>query len=74
MKEILRREGQVEHTGLKKALHIVRGHFKDYTKGSGLFGKYQGIYWWDAHVAGDLKLGTLAKTYKVDVSQTPHQG
>jgi hypothetical protein len=33
--------------GLKRALHIMRGHFKDYREGRGLFGKQHGIWWWD---------------------------
>jgi len=31
---------------LKRSLHIMRGHFKDYRDGRGLFGKHQGVYWW----------------------------
>ena len=33
--------------GLKRALHICRGHFKDYREGRGLFAKTHGIWWWD---------------------------
>jgi len=36
MKRILRKEGQVEVNGLSKALHICRGHFKDYRASAGL--------------------------------------
>lgn len=49
----------------KNRLHICRGHFKDYRDGPGLFGKYQDIYWWDAHVRGDDSIGVLHKTYLV---------
>jgi hypothetical protein len=31
---------------LKRALHIMRGHFKDYREGRGLFGKVHGVFWW----------------------------
>lgn len=33
------------------ALHIRRGHFKDYRE-HGLFGKAKGIFWWDQAFAG----------------------
>jgi len=33
------------------ALHIVRGHFKDYRE-RGLFGKTKGIFWWDQSLSG----------------------
>jgi hypothetical protein len=36
---------------LDVAIHMVRGHFKEYGK-SGLFGKHRGIYWWTPHLAG----------------------
>jgi len=34
-------------TDLKRSLHIMRGHFKDYRDGRGLFGKIHGMFWWD---------------------------
>lgn len=45
LKEILRREGRSQQTGLKQAMHICRGHFADYTEGRGLFGKIHGRFW-----------------------------
>jgi len=47
-----------------KALHFVRGHFKDFTA-KGLFGKYKGVYWWDSVVRGDVSKGIIDKDYKV---------
>lgn len=64
MKQILRHEGQSEKLGLKKALHICRGHFKDYTERP-LFGKHHGLYWWDAHARGSLSEGAVVKDYAV---------
>lgn len=64
MKQVLRREGQSEKTGLKRALHICRGHFKDYSK-HGLFGKYKGMYWWESHARGSTDEGTVIKDYAV---------
>jgi len=47
-----------------KALHFVRGHFKDFSD-KGLFGKYKGVYWWDSQVRGDTAKGIIDKDYRV---------
>ncbi len=47
------------------ALHIVRGHFKDYTEHP-LFGQHRGRYWWAPHTAGDVNFGTVLKSYSLD--------
>ncbi len=65
MKQVLKTEGNSETSGLKHALHICRGHFKDYSKGAGLFGKYQGLYWWESHVRGSEAEGKIEKSYAV---------
>lgn len=65
VRKILESEGEAHKTGLKKALHICRGHFKDYTEGSGLFGKIHDIFWWDAHIRGNKQLGMSLKDYEV---------
>lgn len=65
MKEVLRHEGQSETLGLKKALHICRGHFKDYTE-KPLFGRHHGLYWWDNHVRGTAEQGIVIKDYSVN--------
>jgi hypothetical protein len=67
MQVILQGEGGSYEHGLKKALHICRGHFKDYRDGRGLFGKVKGLYWWDMHERGDKNEGVVHKDYKVDV-------
>lgn len=66
VKKILRTEGNSEKTGLKYALHICRGHFKDYSEGRGLFGKYKGLYWWESHVRGAAESGLVVKDYNVN--------
>jgi hypothetical protein len=72
MKKVLRTEGQSETLSLKHALHICRGHFKDYSKGGGLFGKYKGFYWWESYVRGDPDQGVVVKDYNVKPpSETP---
>jgi hypothetical protein len=65
MQVILRNEGQIETNGLKKALHICRGHFKDYRQGKGLFGRTKGLFWVDAHQRGNEDLGRVEKEYRV---------
>lgn len=66
MRQILHTEGQVERVGLQRALHICRGHFKDYRE-KGLFGleSHKGIYWWDMHVRGTPEAGAVVKDYRV---------
>ncbi len=51
MRKQLAAAGAHEPGGLKRALHIMRGHFKDYREGRGLFGKQHGIWWWDFRLA-----------------------
>lgn len=64
MKQVLRSEGHSEEIGLAKALHICRGHFKDYRE-RGLFGKNKGLYWWDQYARGSIEMGVAAKDYAV---------
>jgi len=64
MKRVLRSEGRIAETGMRLALHICRGHFKDYRQ-RGLFGKLRGIYWWDSHLRGDLRSGVAVKDYEI---------
>lgn len=65
MKKVLRTEGDSEKTGLKRALHICRGHFKDFSQGNGLFGKFRGLYWWDSQARGSHQQGIVDKDYNV---------
>lgn len=65
MKQVLRTEGGSEKNGLKKALHICRGHFAHYSEDKPLFGKYTGTFWRPAHVRGTSEAGTVYKDYKV---------
>lgn len=62
---ILKSEGNIDEVGLQRALHICRGHFKDYSKGKGLFGKYKGLYWWDSQVRGTEEAGRIEKDYNI---------
>jgi len=66
MKEVLRKQGNIETNGLKKALHICRGHFKTYSE-KGLFGKHKGTFWVGQHVKGHKAEGQVTKDYRVKV-------
>jgi hypothetical protein len=48
------------------ALHIARGHFKDYRQGPGL-GKYHvsGIWWWEQSLRGKKERGRVVKDYEL---------
>lgn len=54
LKQVLETEGRAKEVGLQRALHICRGHFRDYRK-RGLFGKHKGIFWFEAHLRGGRK-------------------
>ena len=64
MVRIIKENSQHNSSGVKNALHICRGHFKDYT-GKGLFGKYRGLYWWHDLVRGNATSGISVKDYEV---------
>lgn len=74
LREILRREGGADTVGLQKALHICRGHFKDYTTGSGLFGKIKGRFWWDAKIRGKAEQGVVIKDYELSAPRKRRAG
>src|SRR5262245_37452556 len=69
MKKILRTEGKSKEVGLKKALHICRGHFAHYTPDKPLFGKVSGRFWIPAHVRGSKEAGEIKKDYKIKIPQ-----
>ena len=57
-----------EHTGLKKALHIVRGHFATYDE-KPLFGKVRGTFWVPQHLRGTSAEGVVVKNYAVKTAK-----
>lgn len=65
MRKVLATEGGVAHNGIKKALHICRGHFSHYSEEKPLFGKYSGQFWIPAHVRGTAEAGKVVKDYAV---------
>jgi hypothetical protein len=71
MKEVLdaaRREAG-PGTSIAKALHICRGHFKDFTE-KGVFGKHKGWYWWHPHIRGTAHR-IIIKDYEVSGPTKP---
>jgi hypothetical protein len=65
MKEVLRKQGSTETSGLQRALHICRGHFATYSEDAPLFGKYAGGFWIPYHVRGNPEKGQVIKDYAV---------
>ncbi len=65
MRETLRKEGQSEESGIKRALHICRGHFATYDADHPLFGRYVGTFWRPDHVRGSRDHGEVVKDYSV---------
>jgi hypothetical protein len=56
LKKVLKSAGaEQKGVGLAQAMHICRGHFKDYREGRGLFGKYHQIVWQPMLVRGTEK-------------------
>lgn len=47
------------------AMHVVRGHFKTYTKDAPLMGRHVGTYWWNPTVKGNQKNGQIVSDYKI---------
>jgi hypothetical protein len=65
MKTVLRDEGRIAEVGLRRSLHICRGHFAHYGEDKPLFGKYSGQFWRPAHVRGNAEVGMVVKDYNV---------
>lgn len=65
VRRILRDEGGIEGNGVKKAFHICRGHFSEYTEAKPLFGKVSGRFWIPAHTRGSRAEGEVRKDYKI---------
>ena len=65
MKQTLESVGGASENGLKKALHICRGHFATYTEDAPLFGNYVGSVWKPQHVRGSARQGVVVKDYRV---------
>lgn len=66
--QTLKRDADVQdsegRSGIKRAMHQCRGHFADYRKGKGLFGRLKGLYWISEHTKGSVEQGTIVKDYQ----------
>lgn len=61
-------ESRSTGVGNSPAMHVVRGHFSDYSQGKGLFGKYKRpAVWIPSHVRGKHEQGVVIKDYKMEV-------
>jgi hypothetical protein len=65
MRQVLRSEGQAHETGIKRALHICRGHFRTYTEDKPLFGKVTGTFFVPMHARGSAREGVVVQDYLV---------
>lgn len=63
-REVARSQG-VGTSGIKKALHICRGHFATYTTDKPLFGRLTGTFWKPQHLRGNIAEGAVAKDYRI---------
>jgi hypothetical protein len=51
--------------GLSRALHMCRGHFKEFAPEKPLFGRLAGRFWWPSHARGNIASGQIIKDYAV---------
>jgi hypothetical protein len=65
MRQVLKSEGQVHENGIKRALHICRGHFRTYTEEKPLFGKVTGTFFVPMHARGSASDGVVVQDYVV---------
>lgn len=66
MRETLRRASAEDaDMGLKRALHVCRGHFATYTADRPLFGKRVGTFWVPQHIRGKSEYGAVVKDYRL---------
>lgn len=65
MRARVKQETKPGESETKVAMHLCRGHFKDYRDGAGLFGKYKGLYWWESQVRGAEENGRVIKDYEL---------
>lgn len=72
---VLTIKGKIQGTAISGSgntqhrLHLCRGHWKEYTANSPLFGRFTGRYWWQAHVRGNAERGVIEKGYKLQIAQ-----
>jgi hypothetical protein len=72
-KQVRHEARQAGESEIHRALHICRGHFREYSEERPLFGKYAGRFWVPMHARGSKEHGEVRKDYKViaDDDATP---
>lgn len=65
IKTTLQNEGGLAQNGLKKAMHLCRGHFVTYTQDKPLFGRIVGTFWKSAHVRGASEAGRVTSDFRI---------
>lgn len=65
MKQILRQEGRATEQGVKRALHVCRGHFRTYSADRPLFGRVVGTVFVSQHRRGGIERGVVVKDYSI---------
>lgn len=60
-------------SGLTLAMHICRGHFREYSEEKPLFGKYSGKYWIPQHARGNKESGLVNKEYKISLKEDSNE-
>jgi len=65
-KRIIRDGNQGNEDLTPQALHLVRGHFKNFNE-KPLFGKHKGIWFWHPTVKGNRSAGEITKDYEIRV-------
>jgi hypothetical protein len=63
----LRSEGKSTVALNTMPLHIMEGHFKNYTSERPLFGKCVGKYWWQQQTRGNKNNGVIEKEYNIEI-------
>ncbi len=65
MRKVIQGHGGIKGIGAQKAMHIVRGHFAEYTSEAPLFGMVTGKFFRAMHTRGNAELGVKKPDYKV---------
>ncbi len=78
--QVIKIRPMTRHTGTGEwegggapSMHIRRGHFKDYRHGAGLFGRLNGLYWWESAVIAKGSSTQVDSSYEVGAPSNPNQ-
>jgi hypothetical protein len=57
--------GETKGNSQGTRLHMIKGHYRTYTKEKPLFGRHVGRWWWQPRAGGDIRNGKIEKDYRV---------